>query len=165
MPRQCTTRCPENYSAFPSAVDRSLRCACRFSPRKTAREHFVRSPLPREISSDRVPEDSARHTDAPRVHLPRQQIVFFQGASSICPHFLGKRGTMQSCSSPLGMHAFSPAHAWKHDPDQLSRLSANVPLPGVNVPLRPSSSNDASPLHRPNSSTGRDTVRVCGDSS
>ena len=54
---------------------------------------------------------------------------------------------------------FSPAHAWKHDPDHISSLSANVPLPGVNVPLRPSSSNDASPLHRPNSSASRDTVR------
>ena len=58
-------------------------------------------------TSDHAPEDSAKHADAPQARLPRLRIGIFRGSSSICLFCLGKRGTMQSRSSLIGVNVTS----------------------------------------------------------
>ena len=58
-------------------------------------------------TSDHAPEDSSKHADAPQARLPRLRIGIFRGSSSICLFCLGKRGTMQSRSSLIGVNVTS----------------------------------------------------------
>ena len=81
--------------------------------------HFDRKQLSRERFSDHAPEDPARHADAQHARLPRLRIGIFRGSSSICLFYLGKRGTMQSRSSLIGVNVTS-------DPDLRDSCSTST---------------------------------------
>ena len=85
-------------------------------------------------TSDHEPEDSAKHADAPQARLPRLRIGIFRGSSSICLFCLGKRGTMQSRSSLLGVNVTS-------NPD----LRDSCWIDNTEVPPNPRCSPDRSP--------------------
>ena len=58
-------------------------------------------------TSDRAPEDSARHAGAAQARLPPLRIGRCRGLSSICLSCLGKRRTMKSLYSLIGVNITS----------------------------------------------------------